>query len=146
MSATPKDSKQNRYEQFIAQDENHSAVDLPPIDFAWHIIGYLQEMGYCSSQGFGPSPLSFTEISAWQRVTDTPLSHWEATAMRYLSSEYVRKLKASESHTEPPVYLGDIESRRKETHNFFKKLVVKHNDRHRNTKRKGHHERNPGSQ
>lgn len=91
--------------------------------------------------GFGPVPLDYQEILAWREATHTPLSHWEAIALRRLSAEFVAMLRTAEDPNTPSPYLGDLDKRREETTNFFKALARQHNGRHSNAKRQGNKHR-----
>lgn len=119
----PKGQKESRFHIFQKQDPDHGALDLPPIEAGDYLIGYLQELGYTRSSGMGPCPLDYSEVKAWQEVTHTPLNHWEALAIRRLSSEFVGALHSAEDPNAPSPYLGDIEKRRQETTDFFKALA-----------------------
>ncbi|MCW2395892.1 hypothetical protein M2343_002308 [Sphingobium sp. B8D3B] len=74
---------------------------MPPIS-ARHIIDRLVEMGISQSNGMGSSPLCFTEIEAWQRVTGVRLAPWEARLIRKLSSDYLAESRKAESENCPP--------------------------------------------
>lgn len=41
------------------------------------------------SSGFGPSPISFTEIAAYRSVTGIDLSPWEVKVIRALDNLYI---------------------------------------------------------
>ena len=64
-------------------------LEPPPIDedFAY-ILDLLSEAGTVGYGFSGAVPLSFAEIDAWARLTQTPLTPFEAGAIRFLSSEY----------------------------------------------------------
>lgn len=41
------------------------------------------------NNGFGPCPISFVDMDAWQRVMQYPLAPWEAEAVRKLDDAYL---------------------------------------------------------
>lgn len=44
------------------------------------------------SNGWGPNPLSFSEIKAWSELQDIPLVPWEVTAIKAMDGAYLRKM------------------------------------------------------
>lgn len=49
-------------------------------------------------QGFsGPLPISYTEIAAWQQLTESQLSAWEVGVIKKLDSIYVRVVNGRSS-------------------------------------------------
>lgn len=67
----------------------------PEIEFGFHVIDYLFELGPVTYTGDGISPVSFTEIANWALLTRTPVSSWEAKALRGLSTAFVRQSVAA---------------------------------------------------
>lgn len=73
-------------------------------------------MGPAMSGGFGPSPLTFTEIRAWQDCAGIRLAPWMARAMRTLSLIYIAAGRKAEDPLAPPPWsheptqevLGDV--------------------------------------
>lgn len=53
-------------------------------------------MGWASHTGMGYAPLSFAEIEAWARLTQTRVLPWEALALRQASAAYVGQLHAGD--------------------------------------------------
>jgi len=114
---------------------------MPEIYRGAYLIGYLQELGFSTNTGYGPTPLNFTEINAWQEATCLKLSPWEVLAIRKLSQDYIRQLGQAENPHEPAPYMSeDIEQKRASTDAFFRSLTKREpsNDRHRKPSRKGH--------
>lgn len=59
-----------------AIDELAALPKLPPA--AANVWEYFTELdGARGSNGFGPNPLSYRDIDAWQRVTQQALDPWE---------------------------------------------------------------------
>lgn len=61
------------------------------------------------SGGFGPEPVSWSEIKAWAEMTDTMIEPWEAKAIMDASRAYVRQLGRTGLREVPPVNDWDIE-------------------------------------
>ena len=124
LMATPEKQKQSRYKQLVGEDEHHPSLELPPVDFGAYLVEYLQELGFCSYQGMGATPISFLEIQAWQQATGLVLSPWEVLAIHTLSSDYVGQLRTSENPQTPaPFNGGDLEKKRESVFSFFKDLA-----------------------
>jgi hypothetical protein len=68
----------------------------PTITACDYLIGYLYEAGPIMSGGMGDSPLSHSEIRAWQDNTGTVLTAWEARLLRRLSREYLHSSQQAE--------------------------------------------------
>lgn len=54
-----------------------------------HIVHALFEAGPIGQAGMGPAVLSWCEIEAWQRATQSPLLPHELALLRELSSVYL---------------------------------------------------------
>lgn len=91
---------------FKAMDEEHPMLEMPDIESehaAGYIIGLLQEAGLMSSNGMGPVPISWQEISNWLSVTGTEIGVWEKLIIKSLSEEYVSELiQANEPNRAAP--------------------------------------------
>lgn len=70
---------------------------MPECD-AIYIASYLFEIGPVLHGGMGETPLTHTEIEAWQRNTGIELEAWEAKVLHRLSLEY---LSESQKATKP---------------------------------------------
>lgn len=62
---------------------------MPPVDGGTHVLDYFFEIGPLMSAGFGPGPITHTEINAWQELLGIELSPWEFRLIRRLSLEYL---------------------------------------------------------
>lgn len=77
-------------------------VRMPPNPMP-HVIARLIEVGLTGTNGMGPTPLSWIEIDAWQRLTCLELMPWEARLLRQLSTAYVAEgLRAEAENCLPP--------------------------------------------
>ena len=60
---------------------------LPPeVVHIWNT--FVQLAAARGGSGFGPQPISYTEIEAFSRVMDMPLAPWEVAAIRALDDAY----------------------------------------------------------
>lgn len=85
------------YEQTgIMPEELASVPKLSP--YARHVWAFFEELhrarGYT---GFGPLPISFRDIEAWQGLMGQRLDPWELRAILAIDAEYI----ASASKTKP---------------------------------------------
>ena len=62
---------------------------LPDIEDGRHIIDALMEVGPFVSNGMGPAPVSWQEITAWQTASCSVLEPHELQLLRSLSVEYL---------------------------------------------------------
>ena len=53
------------------------------------MVDYLWDAGPCMTGGMGKSPLTHSEIKAWQDNTGIELTAWEAQTLRRLSNAFV---------------------------------------------------------
>ena len=82
--------------------------DMPPLDGAGYLAGYLFEIGPTVAAGGYPGPVTHSEILAWARLTGTPLAPWEVRALRRLSVDYLAASnRAQERDSAPPWEGGD---------------------------------------
>ena len=89
-------------------------VQMPPLPLP-HIIERWTEIGMVGSNGMASTPLSWSEISAWQANTFIRLSSWEARLIRALSQAYVAQARISEDETCPPPWRGMVTEAEKAT-------------------------------
>ena len=100
LHATPEGSKKSRMASFKEISEEHPLLEMPDIESdyaAGYIIGLLLEAGLMSSNGMGPVPVSWLEISAWLETTELEIGLWEKLTIKTLSEEYVNSLLQSTS-------------------------------------------------
>ena len=75
------------------QEEAHAPA--LPLDFA-HVWNAFIELHQCrGSGGFGPNPISFTEIASYRHVTGIDLSPWEVKVIRALDTVYIETASQS---------------------------------------------------
>ncbi|WP_082452791.1 hypothetical protein [Sphingomonas sp. Leaf208] len=80
---------------------------MPPLPLP-HLIERWTEIGMTGSNGMSATPLSWTEIAAWQANTCIRLSPWEARIIRALSLAYVGQSRDSEEETCPSPWRGAV--------------------------------------
>lgn len=91
-----------------AANDDQPSLKLPDVEDGAYIIAMLHEAGLVSSSGMGVIPLSWQEIDAWMRVTDSTPQLWERLLIRELSETYVGEFnqgseKGRVSPWQPPV-------------------------------------------
>lgn len=79
-----------------------------------HVIARLVEIGITESAGMGPTPLSWREISEWQRNTCVRLPPWEARLIRQLSLAYIAEGRRAESENCPPPWRAEVTQRERD--------------------------------
>ncbi len=75
-----------------------------------YLLEYLFEVGPTQGGGFGPVPISHSELLAWQENMRRRLQPWELTLMRRLSMEWIAAAQAAEDPTCPPPWDGEVVS------------------------------------
>lgn len=83
--------------------------DIQSEHAAGYIIGLLQEAGLMSTNGMGPVPISWQEISAWLTLTELEISNWDKLTIRSLSEEYVSELVQASDPNRPAPYIKPTE-------------------------------------
>ena len=67
----------------------------PHIEVGEYLIDYLFELGPVMYTGEGIAPVNFGEIESWALLTGTPVSPFDAKALRFLSASFVRQANAA---------------------------------------------------
>lgn len=96
---------------------------MPP-NPAPHIILRLTEIGLTETNGMGPSPLSWREIEAWQRVTGVHIAPWEARLIRQLSIAYIAEGRRAESENAPAPWRAEVTQREREIEEARLRMVL----------------------
>jgi len=106
LQATPetKSGEKPRARWSILKDRGSDLVELPVIETDKHILEWLLELGVFESSGYGPTPLPYTEIEAWSRLTGTVLTWEESRFLKMLSKEYCAQYHKSSDRDCPPPY------------------------------------------
>ena len=89
-----------------------------------HIITRAVEVGLTEAAGMGVVPISWREITHWQRNTGVVLAPWEARLLRKLSTEYVAEMRRAESENCPPPWNAEPTRREIETEEARLRLVL----------------------
>lgn len=59
-----------------------------------HVYGWFVEISQGrTGNGFGPNPLTWEGIDAWQRLTETVVRPWEVALIKRLDGVYLASLK-----------------------------------------------------
>jgi len=67
--------------------------EMPPLDQAGYLIGYLLEIGPTVAAGMSAGPIGWPHIDAWCNRIGIDLAPWESRLLLRLSREYL-----TESH------------------------------------------------
>lgn len=78
---------------------------IPELYAAQHLARHLFDVGPVMSGGMGSAPITYSEITAWQRACSVPLTPWEAQTLRAMSMAYAGESVAAEAHDAPPPYI-----------------------------------------
>jgi peptidoglycan hydrolase-like protein with peptidoglycan-binding domain len=70
-------------------DDQGVQPPLPDAGPAAHLVGYLLDAGPTGHGGMGPTPLTHSDIVAWQANTGVELTAWEARTLRALSVDWI---------------------------------------------------------
>lgn len=111
LHAVPDGSKtrKSRYDTYKEADPESLFLQLPDLEGAEYIIGMLHEAGLMLRTGMGPVPLSWQEIDAWMRVTETNPELWERILIKDLSEAYVGELHRASAKDSACPYMPEVE-------------------------------------
>lgn len=102
----PGEQKLTRREIIQSKDENHAHLSFPPLDSHGHLIDWFFDVGPVLYGGMGPTPLSFSEISAWGKPIG--LTAWESSVLRSLSVTYVSMQQKADKQGCPPPFVQEL--------------------------------------
>lgn len=120
-----KKTYESRLEKF---DENAEELKYEPEAYSTYIINIANSIGLYLNSGYGPIPLTWSEILSWSTLTKTKITPWEATLVMKLSKSFVSQLSISKSPScISPIQEIDEEKlklKRKSISDAFKSLPV----------------------
>lgn len=87
--------RESRFEQM--QREGVMRLPLPRIEQGHYLIEHLMEVGPTTSTGMGPTPITWSEMQAWQQQRGIELQPWEASLLRGLSRDYASEMARAAS-------------------------------------------------
>lgn len=90
-------------------NEDQPSLQFPEVGEGAYLIGMLHEAGLMSSSGMGIVPLSWQEIEAWMRVTESTPELWERMVIRELSEVYVSELNQATEKNRPSPWMPPVE-------------------------------------
>ena len=64
----------------------------------------IQELGWCMSSGTGLIPITFSELKAYEDITGTRISPWEARMIRDMSEAYCIGTQDTKAPFQPLLY------------------------------------------
>lgn len=84
-------SRIERAQRFGVEDKIPEEPEIP--ELGTHIMGWFWELNSRRVMGMEmPHPLSFTEIDAWRRLTNTYVLHEEIEALIAIDSAYLMQI------------------------------------------------------
>ena len=87
------------------EERKSALLNLPEIQQGGYIIEWLSELDWYSVTGMGtPTPLTWTEIDAWARVTNTTIDSDDVLLIRHLSKIFVGMLNEAKDPACPAPY------------------------------------------
>ena len=72
------------------------APDMPPVEGAAYLLGYLFELGPTVTAGGYPGPIEWPHIDAWCNRIGIDLQPWESRMLRRLSHDYLAETYRAE--------------------------------------------------
>lgn len=109
LHAVPEGQKKSRMTTLRAANPDQPALQLPELGDGAYIVQMLHEAGLMSSVGMGSLPLSWQELEAWLRVTESEPELWEKMLVRELSEAYVSELNQATERNRPSPWNPPVE-------------------------------------
>ena len=97
-------------------------IELPELEWGEQLISSLMEVGPAMPGMGGPVPVTYQEIDAWSRLTNTYLPWYESTQIRQLSREYCAEAVAAKDPNRPKPKL-DQNINTESVNESFRKMV-----------------------
>lgn len=94
------------------------------LEWGEHLIDSLSEIGFASSGMAGAIPVSYQEISAWQKLTSTEMPGYEAVQIRQLSKDYCSEYQQADKPHRPKPSEKEDDNRQQVATSF--KAMVSH--------------------
>ena len=117
-----KDLPPNTVSRRDATLEKGGLIDMPELECGDYLIRHLFDVGPTLAGGMGNSPLTYSEIEAWQRITGIELLPWEAALLRRLSAEYLAESSAATKPDRPAPFGRPVSTRRSTQKEINRKL------------------------
>lgn len=80
---------------------------MPEISLRY-LVDYLFEVGPAGAGAFGATPLTHSELLAWQINMRRMLQPWEINMLRRLSAEWVAESYVAQEPDARPPWMGEI--------------------------------------
>ena len=95
-----KDKKETSRQDVL--DAGGKEYALANVEGGEYLLQHLNNLGWCSSNGMGLSPISFIEIKAYIDTTETYLSGEEALLVHRMSQLYVNEINDKNPNKKAP--------------------------------------------
>ncbi len=92
-----------------ASGEYSPQAQLPSIQ-ASYLIDLVFEVGICQPNGFGLSPISWSDLDAWSRIKGIHLSSYEGSMIVMISRIFVTSHVKYDDKDEPAPHVIDSEN------------------------------------
>lgn len=89
-------SKKTRADILSISDTYSHALNLPEIEGADHLAGWISEIGLCKQGGFGLIPIEWPDIESWSNMTGTTITPVEAVSLISASRSYCAEISKGE--------------------------------------------------
>ena len=117
-----KDLPANTVSRRDAALDKGGSIEMPELECGDYLIKHLFDVGPTLAGGMGNSPITYSEIEAWQRITGIELLPWEAGLLRRLSAEYLAESSAATKHDRPAPFGRPVSVRRSTQKEIDRKL------------------------
>lgn len=88
-------------------------LPLPAVKQGAYLLGYLLEVGPVFGGGTERTPITFSELQAWQHLVGVHLRPWECRMLRRLSRDYLTQSAEASSRSCPAPWTPPAEANRK---------------------------------
>lgn len=72
----------------MEDNEDSPLLTMPEVEDCKYLLEFLIDVGISSANGFGMTPLSWSELHSWSILTDTQLTSWDAATIIQLSRSF----------------------------------------------------------
>lgn len=90
----PSKKYESRLEKF---KENSEEIKYEPEAYSNYIINIANSIGLYLNSGYGPVPITWTEILSWSTLTKIEITPWEANLIMKLSRAFVSQFSISKN-------------------------------------------------
>lgn len=63
-------------------------LEMPEVELCSNLLDYVIDIGIANSAGFGLTPLTWTDLLSWSKLTNVELTSWESKQLMDLSRSF----------------------------------------------------------